>query len=348
MIKTTVKISTLICLFLAMAANAQDPQKRKMASNGTGYLEYLPADYASSGKLYPAIIFLHGSGERGTGSPADLDKVTAQGPPKLIKGGHKMCFTVNGVTECFIVLSPQTNKWSWKNVTVPFVQYALQMYRIDPDRIYVTGLSMGGEGTWFAASYADNTPNYFAAIAPMAGRAAVVDGTNVALKKIPVWAFHGDADTAIPLPAGQRPITGMIQANASPIFTIYPGAGHGQTWTKAYTPDHTYHNPNVYEWFLKQRRPSVVNAPPIVSAGPDLNLTMPVPVAMITASASDPDGSVSSYSWSKTAGPTATLSNTASPTLSVSNMVAGTYKFAVTVTDNMNATCSAQVNVVVT
>src|SRR6187399_1822950 len=108
--KTTFRTLALIFLMqaIALSTNAQDPQKAKMTPDGRGYLEYLPAGYANSTEQYPAIIFLHGSGERGLGTPADLAKVTANGPPKHIKNGHTMCFTANGKTECFIVLSPQT------------------------------------------------------------------------------------------------------------------------------------------------------------------------------------------------------------------------------------------------
>lgn len=347
MIKTTIKIFVLIFSTLSFVpSHAQDPQVAKMTPSGRGYLEYLPAGYATSTERYPAIIFLHGSGERGLGTSADLAKVTNQGPPKLIKYGNKMCFTVNGKTECFIVLSPQTNDWSWQYDVVPFVQYALQTYRIDPDRVYLTGLSMGGEGTWLGASYADNAPNYFAALAPMSGRAAVSDGTNVAGKKIAVWAFHGLLDTAIPIAAGQRPITGMTAALASPapIFTIYPTTDHSQTWIQAYTPDHTYHNPNVYEWFLAQRRSSQANVAPVVSAGVDLNLVLPISVVTLTATASDTDGTIASYAWSQVSGPSAAiLTNITSSTVSVASLVAGTYTFSVTVTDNKGATATDQV-----
>jgi dienelactone hydrolase len=353
--KTTFKTLALIFLMhaIAMSSNAQDPQKAKMTTDGRGYLEYLPADYANTTELYPAIIFLHGSGERGTGTPTDLAKVTANGPPKHIKNGHKMCFTVNGKTECFIVLSPQTNDWSWKYDVIPFVKYALANYRIDPTRVYLTGLSMGGEGTWFGASLEDNAPNYFAAIAPMCGRAAVSDGTNVANKRIAVWAFHGDADTAIPLSAGQRPITGMIQANANPapIFTIYAGGTHATAWDRGYRTDHTYHTPNLYEWLLTKTlsaaAPPPPNTAPVVNAGADQNLTMPVSTLSITASASDPDGTIAAYTWTKASGPAATLTNTTSQTLSVTSLTSGTYSFNVTVTDNQNATATDQVVVVV-
>lgn len=353
--KTAFKTLVLIFVMhaIALSTNGQDPQKAKMSPDGRGYLEYLPADYANTTEQYPAIIFLHGSGERGTGSPTDLAKVTANGPPKHIKNGHKMCFTVNGKQECFIVLSPQTNEWSWKYDVVPFVKYALAAYRIDPTRVYVTGLSMGGEGTWFAAAMEDNAPNLFAAIAPMCGRAAVSDGTSVANKRLAVWAFHGDADASIPLAAGQRPITGMTNANANPapIFTIYPGGGHSTAWDRGYRTDHTYHNPNVYEWFLSQRLPASITLPniiPTVNAGADQTIELPASQATLTATANDTGGSIASYQWTKTAGPAVTMTNANTATLSLSNVTtAGLYTFSLTVTDNQGATATDVANVVV-
>ncbi len=348
MINQTFKIFVLL-VFTFFAAHAQDPQKAKTTSYGRGYLEYIPEGYSTSTELYPCIIFLHGSGERGTGTPTELAKVTVHGPPKLIKGGNKMCFTVNGKTECFIVLSPQTMTWGWSGEVTPFVQYALRTYRIDPNRIYLTGLSMGGLGTWVGASEATNNPNYFAALAPMAAKGSVPNGTAVASKKIPVWAFHGSGDTSIPLANGTKPITGMINANAvpAPIFTIYAGANHGETWTRGYSPDHTYHNPNVYEWFLAQRNGEQVNAPPIVDAGADLNITLPVATTTIAASANDTDGAIVSYEWSKVSGPAATLSNTTANTLSISNAVSGIYEFKITVTDNGNLKATDDVKLIV-
>jgi predicted peptidase len=228
------------------------------AKVSVGYLERLPDDYYSdSAKQYPCIIFLHGSGQRGTGTDYDLKKVASTALPKNIQNGHKMCFTnpVTKVVECFIVLSPQTNKWSWRYDGVIFARWALQNYRIDPSRMYLTGLSMGGEGTWFNACFSDNEPNLWAAIAPVCGRASYTDGQNVAKKKIPVWAFHGSADTAIPVTGLLNPVLGMksIAGNVS-VLTIYENQPH-YIWDRSYNPTNAWHKPNVYEWFLTKRKP---------------------------------------------------------------------------------------------
>ncbi|MBL7856264.1 MAG: gliding motility-associated C-terminal domain-containing protein [Cyclobacteriaceae bacterium] len=325
-------------------------QVPKMTSFGRGYLEYLPPGYSTTTDLYPCIIFLHGSGERGAGTPTDLQKVTANGPPKHIKNGHTMCFTVGGKTECFIVLSPQTNKWSFKYDVIPFVDYALANYRIDPARVYLTGLSMGGEGTWFSAGLEDNDPNRFAAISPIAGQASTAIGCTVANRKIPVWAFHGDADTAIPISGGQRPIDRMIVcgANPVPIFTIYPGVGHGGAWDRAYRTNNLYHTPNLYEWFLTQKLGTPVKQPPVVSAGSNKIITLPTNSVTVTGTASDPDGTITSTVWVKVSGPnnpTLVTPNTLST--QITGLIAGSYTFSITATDNDGLTKTAQVNVTV-
>ena len=122
--------------------------------------------------------------------------------------------------------------------------------------------------------------------------------------------------------------------------------GHN-AWDRAYTTDHSYQNPNVYEWMLKHTLGKKVNQPPTAKAGADKSITLPTNSVTITGSASDPDGKVSKYQWTKTSGSTATMLNANSSTLKVSGMVEGTYTFRLTVTDNNNATAYDDVKVVV-
>jgi gliding motility-associated-like protein len=322
-------------LFLAGISHLQAQQVPKITPFGRGYLEYLPPGYATSTELYPCIIFLHGAGERGLGTLTDLAKVANNGPPKHIKNGHKMCFTVNGKTDCFIVLSPQTNKWSWKGDVAPFTKYALANYRIDPERLYVTGLSMGGEGTWFSTCFDDNEPNLYAAMGIMCGRASRTDGCNVAKKKISVWAFHGDADTAIPINAGYNPIIGMIDCGGNYIWTVYPGVSHAGCWDKGYRTDHTFHNPNLYEWFLGLKRVDPGPRAPNVNAGSDITITLPVNTVTLTGIAKDPDGTVNTLLWKQTFGPnTAVIATPGALSTVVSGLISGSYVFSLTATDN--------------
>ena len=230
----------IFCHATLMIAQVQTARK---TSGGRGYLEYLPDSYSSSSN-FPCIIFLHGSGERGDGSPAALEKLKAQGIPKFIANGSNMCFTVNGQTECFVVLSPQqtTARWGWQGDVIPFIQYALANYKIDPERIYITGLSMGGYGTW---NWSATEPHRFAAIAPVCGGGKPQDALK--LKNLPVWTFHGARDNIVPLSESEDMVAALQACGGNVKFTVYPEAEH-DSWTQ------TYNNPELYKWFLQHQR----------------------------------------------------------------------------------------------
>jgi dienelactone hydrolase len=229
-------------------------------ANTIGYLQHLPSDYASSGSArYPAMIFLHGIGERGSGSAADLELLKKHGPPKHIQNGHTMTFTVDGKTEKFIVISPQlaTSYGSYpRSWLTCVVDYTLANYRVDPDRLYVTGLSLGGNGTYLAATSTTLAPK-IAAAAPIAGWGPTSEACVIANNEIPIWAFHGDADSTVDISKDQAMINAINACqpppSPAPIFTIYAGVGHN-SWDRAYNTGNTYHDPNLYEWLLRQRR----------------------------------------------------------------------------------------------
>jgi hypothetical protein len=241
--------------------------KRAPAANGgLGYLQYLPDDYSQTTQTYPTIIFLHGSGERGNGTAAQLARVALHGPPLHIKNGHAMQFTVGGTLYKFIVLSPQqtTNFSGWignPNDPAPdgmqFINWARTQYRIDPRRLYLTGLSMGGQGTWENAASSTNTPNIFAALAPIACGSTYNAGRAVGMKNVPLWDFWGTADSQVTSSASMSPINGMNSVGAMPvpIYTTYQGANHGGTWERAYRTNNSLHTPNLYEWLLAQQLP---------------------------------------------------------------------------------------------
>lgn len=199
------------------------------------YLLYLPDGYSpESREVWPLLVFLHGSGERGT----DLEKLKVHGPPKLIEQGQKFPF---------IVLSPQCpNNQDFDTETLfSLIEHITKEYNVDKDRIVVTGLSMGGGATWdLAFAY----PGYFAAIVPVCG---VVDRnypSRVAeIKDQPVWVFHGANDFIVPIVQSAGIVNALKELGSNIKFTIYPTAGH-DSWTE------TYNNPELYEWLLQQRR----------------------------------------------------------------------------------------------
>lgn len=195
-----------------------------------GYLLYLPRDYDKE-KSWPLMLFLHGAGERGD----DLELVKKHGPPKLIAAGKDFPF---------IVVSPQCPKGRWWEPMelVALLDEISGKYKVDPDRIYVTGLSMGGFGSWRLAAYA---PERLAAIAPICGGGETYWTKEFA--HLPVWAFHGAKDAGVPLERSQAMVDALKKSGGEPKFTIYPDAGH-DSWTAAYD------DPELYKWLLAQKR----------------------------------------------------------------------------------------------
>lgn len=193
------------------------------------YLLYLPANYGSSDSTFPIVLFLHGAGERGT----DLEKVKVHGLPKLINQGNEFPF---------IVVSPQCKEnalWN-TDILIALLDEIEATYRIDSNRIYVTGLSMGGNGTW---SLALAQPDRFAAIAPVCGWNMPSDACR--LKDMPIWVFHGAKDNVIPIQSSEFMVERLKSCGSEVKFTIYPEANH-DAWTE------TYNNDELYKWFLQQ------------------------------------------------------------------------------------------------
>jgi predicted peptidase len=194
------------------------------------YLLFLPEGYDKGEKKWPLIFFLHGAGESGN----DLAKVKVHGPPKIVE--QKKDFP-------FIVVSPQSPRLGWNiDALNGLLDEVVATYRVDPDRIYLTGLSMGGYGTWaLAAAH----PKRFAAIVPICGGGNPADAAK--LKDLPIWVFHGAKDRAVPLARSEMMVKAIKKAGGNPKFTVYPEAGH-DSWTESYD------NPELYTWLLKQKR----------------------------------------------------------------------------------------------
>jgi predicted peptidase len=198
------------------------------------YLLYLPKSYGEKkDQKWPVMLFLHGAGERGD----DINLVKKHGPPKLIDQGKEFPF---------IVVSPQcpTNSW-WPeqiDALVALLDEVQSKYAVDPDRVYLTGLSMGGFGSWALAC---RYPERFAAVVPICGGG---DRYLVSrLKNVAVWAFHGGKDPVVPLQASTDMVEALKKAGGDVQLTVYPEAQH-DSWTE------TYNNPKLYEWLLSHRR----------------------------------------------------------------------------------------------
>ncbi len=216
-------------------------EKQITVTVGINYLLHLPEGYQADGKeKWPLMLFLHGAGERGT----NLSAVAAHGPPKLVKTNRKFPF---------VLVSPQCPAGQrWHNDTLlALLDEMAARHNIDTNRIYITGLSMGGYGTW---SLATKFPERFAAVAPICGGGETIDvllssrQKAAALKTLGVWAFHGGKDTVVPPAESERMVGAFKKAGCADVkLTVYPEAGH-DSWTEA------YNDPGLAEWFLQHTR----------------------------------------------------------------------------------------------
>lgn len=202
------------------------------------YLLFVPKDYKPKGKKWPLMLFLHGRGECSTDN---LDLVKKHGPPKIVE--TKPDFP-------FVLISPQSpppekgvgRAWNPEQL-IQLVDHTIKNLNINPDRVYVTGLSMGGYGTWrLAAAF----PDRFAAAVPICG-GGDPDQLAKPLSKIPIWAFHGAKDMTVPPKASQDIVDAVRREHGDIEFTVYPEADH-DSWTA------TYNNQKVYDWLLAHRR----------------------------------------------------------------------------------------------
>jgi poly(3-hydroxybutyrate) depolymerase len=348
-VKSLLTLLVIVLFFFAVSpVNAQPNSLQTFQTTKEsviGFLQYLPKDYASNSSKYPVVIFLHGIGERGANSTtystllSSIASIDNLGPPK---------FARNGTQFPFILISPQL-KNNYGNWPVSYVQevidYVKTYLRVDEKKIHITGLSLGGGGAW---TMAQDFAKTFASVAPVCGaynstsKAGVIGNEDV-----PVWAFHGDADPTVNLSKSVNMVNSINTYSPSPraLMTIYPGIKHN-AWDRAYLPDHTYHNPNIYEWMMKYTNSkNGGNYIPTASAGSDITSTSSS--ITLSGSGSDSDGSISSYRWTKISGPSASISSASSKSTSVSGLKAGTYYFRLRVIDNSGNADSDYVKVTI-
>jgi predicted peptidase len=240
----------------AQAADAwQDSFSRNEFQSGGATLRYrlCAAAESTSGTKPPLVLYLHGAGERGDDNAAQLKHGVVE-------------FHRRQATHPCVVLAPQCpagRKWvevDWGDssgsatfpsepseplrLAIAVMDGLIAAGRVDPDRLYVTGLSMGGYGTWYAAGMPGSR---FAAAAPICG------GGDPAWAKrylgLPLWAFHGDDDRAVPVGRSREMIAAVRAAGGEPKYTEYPAVGH-DCWTRTYADD------AFHEWLFAQRRPT--------------------------------------------------------------------------------------------
>lgn len=223
----------IFTLLLVSASDIKAQQTIQKMVAETQYLLYLPDHYNNDTiQKWPLLLFLHGSGESGS----DIQKLKLHGPPQLIEQGKKFPF---------IVVSPQSDVptgWDIDNL-YKLLQQVKRSYRIDDQRIYLTGLSMGGFGTWALAM---KHPEEFAAIAPVCGGGDTANAWK--LRNIPVWCFHGALDNVVPIAGSENMVKATSRFNNNVRFTIYADKNH-DSWDTTYNT-----NDSLYDWLLQQKK----------------------------------------------------------------------------------------------
>lgn len=216
------------------------------------YMLFTPKDYKSDGKKWPLMLFLHGLGEC---SKDDLSRVKVHGPAHFVDSRANFPFVVvtpqlppppgykEGVSynsEQIVALARD----AWKSEElIRLADHVIGELHIDRDRVYVTGLSMGGFGTWrLVATY----PDRFAAAVPICG-GGEPEKMAAAASRVPIWAFHGAKDTVVPVRYSREMVDAVKRAGGDVKLTVYPEAGH-DSWKAVYD------DPKVYDWLLAHRR----------------------------------------------------------------------------------------------
>lgn len=220
---------------------------------GYRYLLYRPEGSAADpARRWPVLLFLHGAGERGD----DPWLVAKHGPPKLVRAGAVLTPAEQSAAAAarqFIIVSPQCPAGAtWDGETLlALLDEVLRTSPADPARVYVSGLSMGGYGTW---SLLVRAPGRFAAAVPICGGGQTIEllvagpAQREALKTLGVWVFHGEKDPTVPVAESERMVAALRRAGHPGVrLTVYPEAKH-DSWTA------TYADPGLYAWLLQHRR----------------------------------------------------------------------------------------------
>jgi predicted peptidase len=201
---------------------------------------------------YPLVIFLHGAGERGSDNEKQLvhgmnefasDEIMARYPAFVIAPQCPEGEAWGGFSRLAKKQTPDGQLTPALDATLKAVAALRKELSIDDKRIYITGLSMGGYGTWDALA---KQPDLFAAAAPICGGGSTAQVDK--FKHIPIWAFHGSDDKTVPAERSREMIEALKAAGATPKYTEYAGVGHN-SWAQ------TYSNPGLYEWLFAQRKP---------------------------------------------------------------------------------------------
>ena len=207
------------------------------------------------------------------------------------------------------MLSPQLSKsygGSQHFYVDEMIKYAVNNLKVDPNKITLTGLSLGGGGTWSYASASSTNASKLAAIVPVCGTCGLSSAANIVNNKVAVYAFHGDADTRVSPSCSKNAINAINKLNPEKdaLLKLYAKTTTHVIWDRAYDTAYAWQKPNVWEWILRQSRGTtspvpqpipLPNVPPVAKAGADQTITLPTNSVTLNGSAStDADGSISS------------------------------------------------------
>jgi predicted peptidase len=243
-------ILSLFVLSLPLAAQTKPGFHERKHKNADGHLSpyvvFVPHDYDGK-KEVPVILFLHGSGETKP-DPKSPTKSTGKMPVEVGIGTH---IKAHEKSFPFLTVIPRAEKRPWSASSedgkraIAILDEVMKEYKVDPKRQYLTGLSMGGYGTW---SLAEAYPDRWAAIVPICGGVREKpEDVAKKIKDIPCWCFHGDADAAVKVEKSRELIEALKKDGAKPKYTEYPGVGHN-SWDKAYGTE------ELWVWLAKQKK----------------------------------------------------------------------------------------------
>ena len=227
-----------------------------VSNNVKGYYLGLPARYDSTTKNYPVIVFLHGINELAS-SGKNLNSIENLGINRLLsQHTFPASFNVNGKAFSFIVAAPQFKEWPQASDVNAFVDALVEKYRVDANRIYVVGLSMGGGAAW---DFAGDFGSKVAAIVPISGASFAQEKrcANIASNKVAVWAFHNSGDKVVSANVSKQFVDKINSNHAEPaaMLTTFDSNDH-DAWTKATDPNYKENGMNIYEWMLQYSKTS--------------------------------------------------------------------------------------------
>jgi predicted peptidase len=247
----------IFILLLSVSVKAQNVVK---SYNGINFLLHTPS--FSPEPLQPLIIFLHGIGERGSSDGSTIRTIERNSIPK-ITATSDITERVGGVNYNFYVIAPQllSSYGTWPTLYVEnMIKWAKANLNVDPNRIYLVGLSLGGGGVWTSIQKS-TIASEIAAIIPMCGTAMLKSATNLVTYKIPAKVFHCADDDKVGVSSSDNAVKLLVAAGVTHEYIRYASGGHAGGWVYASEQIHKSYklsngkmyvqSPNIYEWLLR-------------------------------------------------------------------------------------------------